>query len=114
MPNLYTVHAEIHKEINKGYRIKVLLPDLGLYINGFMAFRPHDQYTEWSLVAPSQPAGRGIYKAVTEFDKNKPLWQEIFEACLNAAQAEELAHRPKDVVLEDISDEPIDLSTIPF
>jgi len=114
MPKLYTVHAEVHKEIGKGYRMKVLLPEMGMYINGFMAFRPHDQYEEWSLVAPSQPAGRGVYKAVIEFNKKEALWQEIFEACLDAAKEAELAHKPKDVVIEDILDKPIDLSEIPF
>ena len=112
MPKLYTIHAEVHKAINKGYRIKVLLPEIGMYINGFMAFRPHDQFTEWSVVPPSQPAGRGVWRGIVEFDKKQALWQEIFDACIDAAKAEELT--PKDVVLEDISDEPIDLSGIPF
>jgi hypothetical protein len=112
MPKLYTVSVEVHKAIAKGYRVKILLPELGMYINGFMVFRPHDQFKEWSAVPPSQLAGRGVWRHIVEFDKKQLLWQEILDACIDAAKAEEQII--KDVVLEDISDEPIDLKDIPF
>ena len=114
MPKLFTVTAEVHHsaKITNGYRVKISLPELGIYINGMMVFPPHDQYPDWSVVPPSKLKGRGIWVGIIEFNKKLPLWQEIHDACIDAAKLEH--QLTEDVVVEDIPDGPINLDAIPF
>ena len=78
------VTAEVHKQIEERYRVKVSIHDDGMYINGFMVFPPDEEH-EWSVYPPSLKVfGRYIY--LVEYDKSKQLWNEIFEACINAVE----------------------------
>ena len=114
MPKLFTVEAEVHKTavVKGGYRVKVSILDLGLYINGMMVYPPNEKYDEWSVLTPARPAGRGRYAHIVEFNKKLPLWEHIYDACIDAAKLEH--SYSQDVVITDISDDPIDLSEIPF
>ncbi len=114
MPKLHTVEAEVHKSaaVSGGYRVKVSVLDLGLYINGVMVYPPSEKYDEWSVLTPARPAGRGRYVRIVEFNKKLPLWEHIYDACIDAAKLE--YSYEKDVVITDIPDEPINFDEIPF
>ncbi len=85
----FEVEAEVHKPVGAGYRVKALIHDLGLYINGMMVFPPNDEHEDWAVYPPLlSRAGRGKYKYIVEFNKHTALWEEIFEACIEAVQAE--------------------------
>lgn len=124
MTKSYNVTAEVHKKLNHGgYRVKVSIPELGMYINGVVVFPPNDVKPKWYVQPPSQPAGRGKWAHIVEFNKKLPLWAEVYDTCVEAVKAdpqyieEEFdTKQAKDVVLTDISDEPIDFSgiDIPF
>lgn len=88
MENDFEVAAEVHKSVGAGYRVKVLVPDIGIYINGFMVFPPNDE-NDWAVYPPLLGrAGRGKYRYTVEFNMQFPLWSEIHEACIQAVKAE--------------------------
>lgn len=116
MPKLFTVEAEVHKEANVagGFRVKVSVINLGLYINGMMVYPPNEEKNQgnWMVLTPARRAGRGRWVHMVEFNKKLPLWEEIYDACVDAAKLE---HQfSKDVVIEDIPEGPVDFSDIPF
>ena len=118
MPKLYNIEVEIHQEFvtSKGtaYRAKVLMRDYGLFINGFVIYMPNPEFPKWNVDPPLLPRAKSVVKKkyVTEFNKKMPLWQEIEEACIDAGKLE--WQNNKDVVIDDISDEPVNLDNIPF
>ena len=116
MTKLHNIEATVHKVVGNGYRVKVSMIDLGMYINGMMIFPPSEDHREWSVMTPARPAGRGKYARIVEFDKRKILWEEIYVACVEAVESDpEYSQKQiKDIVIDDIDDEPIDLSNIPF
>lgn len=86
MENDYEVEAEVHKSVGAGYRVKVLVHDIGIYINGMMVFPPNDE-NDWAVYPPLLGrAGRGKYRYIVEFNKHAPLWVEIHEACINTVK----------------------------
>lgn len=111
MAKLYTLSAEYHKQVKNGaYRIKISLPELGMYINGILAYPPSAERKEWVVYPPAQHLGRGKYITLLEFNKKLPLWQEIESACID--EAKNVSLQSKDILIDDISDEPIDLRDI--
>ncbi len=114
MSKLYTVEAKVHEgaKVANGYRVKVSVLDLGLYINGMVVFPPNEINNEWTVLTPARPAGRGKYVRIVEFNKKLPLWEEIYDACVDAAKLEHTFEQ--DVVITDIPDGPITLDDIPF
>lgn len=88
MENNYEVEAEVHKPVGAGYRVKALVHDIGIYINGMMVFPPNDE-NDWAVYPPLLGrAGRGKYRYTIEFNKQYPLWNEIHEACIEAVKSE--------------------------
>jgi len=117
MTKVYTVIAEVHKPLpHGGYRVKVSLPDLGMYINGMVVFPPNEDKPDWYVQPPSKLAGRGKWVGIIEFNKKHILWTEVYVACAKAV--EQYIHEDdqavQDVVLKDIDDTPVDFSAIPF
>lgn len=82
----FDVKAQVHKPMNKGYRVKVIVEELGLYINGMVIFPPDDDHENWSVLTPARPAGKGHYVRIVEFNKKLPLWSEIYSACIAAVE----------------------------
>lgn len=118
MTIVHNVTAEVHKQLpSGGFRVKVSLLDLGMYINGMVVFAPNEDKPDWYVQPPSKLAGRGRWVHIVEFNKKHDLWNDVYKECIKAVKQyiyeEEMEH-PKDVVLEDIEDKPIDLSSIPF
>jgi len=86
--NEYEVEAEVHKPVGAGYRVKALVHDIGIYINGMMVFPPNNEH-DWAVYPPLLGrAGRGKYRYTVEFNKHAPLWEEIREACIEAVKSE--------------------------
>lgn len=113
MPKVYNIEAQVHMPIPQGYRVKVSILDVGIYINGFVVMPPNDD-KDWSVYPPSQRAGRGKYKYIVEFNKKLPMWDEIFDACVDAVKLDE-SYAKQDVVITDFDEnEPINLDDIPF
>lgn len=101
---LHTVEASIHQSLGDGWRVKVSVLDLGMYINGMVVFPPNENHEEWMVLTPAKRAGRGRYAHIVEFNKSLPLWKHIEIACIEAGKAAILDST--DVVLTDIkSDE---------
>lgn len=86
MDNEYEVEAEVHKSVGDAYRVKALVHDIGIYINGMMVFPPNDE-NDWAVYPPLLGrAGRGKYRYTVEFNKHAPLWEEIQQACIEAVK----------------------------
>lgn len=83
---LHTVEAAVHKPVGNGYRVKVSIIDLGIYINGMMVYPPNEEHDNWSVLTPARPAGRGKYARIVEFNKKSPLWEHIYDACVDAVK----------------------------
>jgi hypothetical protein len=113
MSKVFTVTADVHKPIGNGYRVKVSLLDLGVYINGMVVYPPNDDHNDWSVMTPALRSGRGKWAHVIEFNKSTALWEDVYTACVQATKQHisEL-----DVAPLDIPDGPIDFSgiDIPF
>jgi hypothetical protein len=108
MPKLYSIEAQVHMPLEKGYRVKISILDLGLYINGARVLPPNADH-DWTVYPPQQKVGFK-YIDVIEFDHNQILWQEIFEACVDAVKL--YISDNKDEVV-DVPDRPITLDDIP-
>jgi len=109
MAKIFNIDASVHKELASGYRVKVSVVDLGMYINGMVVFQPNDDHKDWSVMTPAMRSGRGNWTHVVEFNKNNALWEEIYLACVQAAKQ---YVSEQDVVLLDISDEPMSFDNI--
>lgn len=124
------VHKEVQTKFGTAYRVKVFIPEHGIFINGMMVYAPNAKYPEWRVMPPGMPNQPG--KFVVEFNKQLPLWQEVEEVCLAVAQLEhpykkeevttdDNVNKPtetsfkKDVVITDFDvSEPINLDNIKF
>jgi len=114
VPKLFTVEAEVHKQLSAGYRVKVSVLDLGMYINGVVVFPPNEDHNDWSVMTPALRSGKGKYTHVVEFNKKMPLWEEVYLKCVDAVKLHISDGQVRDVVITDIPDEPINLDDIPF
>ena len=80
-----TVRNELATKKGKGYRLKVSVLDLGLYIDGFRAIPSNKNQSGWWVQPPSNNVGGKWINAV-EFDKTKVLWNEIEKSCERAIE----------------------------
>lgn len=112
MPNLHIVEAEVHMQLEKGYRVKVSILDLGLYINGIVVYPPNEEHDYWSVNEPAQRSRYGKFFKTIEFNRKESLWLELHEACVNAVK--QYTSDSDEVVLTDIPDEPINFDNISF
>lgn len=99
--NKFDVRVEVRGELPKdGIRLKVSIPDLGIYIDGFRGYPSQKVEGTWTIYPPSVRVGGG-YKDVVEFNKKKSLWREIAEAGLQTIEIYESAEA-KDKPLADV------------
>lgn len=102
MSNLHHIDAQVHMQVANGaYRIKVSILDLGLYLNGVLAYPPNGEHEEWWVNPPAQRKGKGYFYPA-EFNKKETLWLEIQQACIEAVQLELLNDAASGV--DDIED----------
>lgn len=104
MQNKFTVEASVHKQLAKGYRVKVSIPEIGIYINGMVVFPPSDEHPDWNVCTPAQRAGRGKYTHFIEFNKKLELWGDIYEACVEAVKQDMVT---EEAYYPEITDESI-------
>jgi len=71
------ISVDVVGSLGNGYRLKVLIPEIGIYINGFTARPSSKDEGTWWIQPPSIKTARGNWINVVEFDKNLELWQMI-------------------------------------
>lgn len=121
MEGEYSVEATVHMPLARGYRVKIDVLELGLYLNGAVVFpNKRDNDDAWVLFPPSYKIGKGktekrFYPA--EFDRETLLWQEMSEAAFQAVESyiqnptppSKPTGRTTDKALEDyVNDEKFD------
>lgn len=109
MAKIFNIEAKVHKELASGYRVKVSVFNLGMYINGMVVFPPNDEHNEWYVNTPAIRNGRGKWLHIVEFDKNSALWEEIYIECIQAGK-QYLSET--DVAPLDIPDGPVDFDDL--
>lgn len=106
------IEATVHKQVKNGYRVKVSIPEMGMYINGMMVYPPNSLSSDW-VVYPPAIRSQGGYRPVIEFNKSKPLWLAINKACTEAVKLDQYQQRLSSSYDDiDLSND-VDLSTIP-
>jgi hypothetical protein len=85
----FNVEAEYHMLLEKigahRVKVKILDPDLAMYINGMVVFTPDgDKHPDWTVYTPKAGNAR-----IVEFAKSSTLWKEIQEACIDAVKLEQ-------------------------
>ena len=81
----HLVEAVVTSEIKGGYRLKVSVIDLGMYIDGWTLRKSTKSNDDWWLQPPAVNLGSRWHLTV-EFDHSKAFWQEIQQECLKALQ----------------------------
>lgn len=85
---IHSISVEVRGTIDNGYRLKVSVLDLGIYMDGFRAVRSERNAGDWWIQAPAIFAGHK-WRGTPEFDKTATLWNEIEQACLETVQEAE-------------------------
>jgi hypothetical protein len=121
---MYDIEVDFYTKVDQFHFAKVCID--GLYISGIKvsksmrspnqlwiqmpAYKKGKQWKRYIEAANDSPLAQKIYSAIEE--KAKPL---IMEESVDIQHSDTLMpNRKADVVLDDISDEPIDLNDIPF
>ncbi len=111
MANHHSIDVEIAQSISNGYRVKISVLDLGMYLNGCLLLESDRNTSGWSLLPPTYQVNSKRYHPV-EFNKRERLWVEMEHACIEQVQyADHETRRPlanngkKDVVITDIDDD---------
>jgi hypothetical protein len=86
----YGIEVEVRSEIGDGYRLKISVTSIGMYIDGKWIHTP-------------------------EFSTKTDFWDQLEQSCLNAINdyGSGTPYIGKDTVITDIPDEPINLDDIP-
>jgi len=76
------VEVEYRKPINKGgHMVKVIIQDLGVYIDGWRV-TPSDRNPSGWWVQPPARNFNGKFIPTIEFDKTNIFWQKIEKVCV--------------------------------
>ena len=90
MTDEYEIEAIVRGDLSDGYRLKVSVLSLGMYIDGFRAHKSSDDESGWWIQEPAYRVGyRSQYKHSPEFNKKHPFWKTIEHACARAADQAE-------------------------
>lgn len=110
-------HGNFEKDM---YFVKITFVGIGVYINSFsvMPTKFVDSDARWWVQPPKHRQARG-WTPTVDFDKSYGLWSIIEEKAIKAVEQYKkdfvpITKESLDVVLEDISDEPINLDDLPF
>lgn len=110
----YGIEVEVRGEITDGYRLKVSVTSIGMYVDGFRAVKSDKNRTGYWVQSPAQKVN-GKWIHTPEFSTKTDFWAQLDQSCLDAITDYEtdVPSRGKDTVITDISDEPINLDDIP-
>ena len=84
----HSISVEVRAVIDNGYRLKVSVTDLGLYMDGFRATHSDKNISGWWVQPPARLAGKK-WLQMPEFDKSLTLWREIEQAITDVVNEEE-------------------------
>jgi len=114
------IEAEVYfsDPVKERYFVKITFLGTGMYINSFSVQTSQFEGKPYWVQPPKHRQGARWVPTV-DFDKSYDLWQIIEIKALSAVEdyrnnKPAVTSNSKDIVLTDISDEPIDLSDIPF
>jgi hypothetical protein len=102
----FDVEVEVLGDINNGYRLKVSVLDLGMYMFGWTARRSDKDKSGWWVQQQAFRVGSG-WKQTPEFNKAFSLWQVIESKCIEAVTYYE-ANPPERVTDDMMTDEALD------
>lgn len=91
----FAISAVVVGEINNGFRLKVEVKDLGLYMYGWTVRESTKEGEIWWVQPPAQRIGRK-YISTPEFDKSKQLYIQIQNKCIEAVESESSIQTPSD------------------
>lgn len=113
----YSIEVEVRGQIKAGYRLKVSLTSIGIYMDGFTA-RESSRNTSGYWIQPPAREIKGKWVHTPEFSNKTELWQAIEQACIDAINEYE---RDTDSGLDKVYEpseselnEPINLDDIDF
>lgn len=109
----FIYHCDAEKD---RYYARITFLGIGLFLNSFSVMPSRYEGQEYWVQPPKQKTGVA-WKTIAEFDRSYPLWDIIEQKILEAVKhykSDMPLPRIKDVVVEDIPDDPITLDDIPF
>lgn len=117
-PSLIEAEVYFSDPIKDMYFVKVSFIGTGMFINSFSVMPSKYDGNEYWLQAPKHRQGTR-YVPTVDFAKGYPLWKIVETKAFEAVKQFKSDRSPipnssRDIVLTDISDEPIDLSELPF
>lgn len=107
--SLHNIEAEVLGDISNGFRLKVSVLDIGLYMFGWTVRHSERSKGGWWVQPPATRTATG-WKHTVEFDKSNSLWVEIETACINAVSTNHQPDVVAEVSDEDLTDEAISKS----
>jgi len=80
---MHNIESQVASEFTNGFRVKVSILELGLYISGFTA-RYSDRSPSGLWIQPPSINSNGKWVKIIEFNKTMPLWKEIEDSVIEA------------------------------
>jgi len=116
MSDDYGIEVEVRGQITGGYRLKVTVTSIGMYIDGFTA-RESTRNTSGYWIQP--PAQQVNHKWIhtPEFNTKTDFWAQLEEKCLQALGDSDPSTTQKDTVYMPTDtelEEPINLDDLDF
>jgi len=102
----YDIFVEVLGDMTNGYRMKIHLEELGLYMYGWTARHSEKNESGWWIQQTAFKVGNA-WKKCPEFNKSKPLWQQIEIKCIEAIKEYESLTKEIVLVDADMSEESI-------
>lgn len=116
MDDEYGIEVEVRGQISKGYRLKVNVTSIGMYVDGFTA-RESDRNVSGYWIQPPAQQINHKWIHVPEFSTKTDFWARLEEKCLHAIGDYDSSPTQRDKVYqptdEDL-DQPINLDDVPF
>ncbi|MEI7486290.1 MAG: hypothetical protein WCJ72_02560 [Chryseobacterium sp.] len=102
---IHSIESQVISDIKGGFRLKVSILDLGMYIAGFTA-RYSDKNESGLWIQPPATKVGEKWISVVEFNKNKVIWEEIEKSIIEAVNM----YTIPDNSYEELTQEEINLS----
>lgn len=80
---IHSIDARVMSEKEGIYRLNIDILDLGIYVKN-ATIRHSKKNDNWWLQPPKRHISKNQYRAPVEFDTHTSLWEEMYEASVNA------------------------------
>lgn len=104
--NDFDIEIEVLGDISNGYRLKVSVVDLGMYMFGWTARRSEKNKSGWWIQQQAIQIG-GNWKLIPEFNKALLLWQKIESKCIEVVMDYE-SNPQQEITDEMMSEKALD------